>query len=279
MYRPIGLLVLAAGLVFLPTAQATVVVQTSLSLDSLLITSSDPTGVVELIPPFSASVALSGEDSLSGFGTCPQSSQVNDASTGLISCASALQSANGSASSLGDLTSALAATAANAINIPEITASASNSSESGLGVDQGGTGLFEIYDALNSTPTNVDVTFTATLSGGQTLITDMYGVSATSEIIFTLQVPGTSAALFYYNLISIGPSTSVNTPLGPPNTIQTNTATLQTNTQYTLFAEADAESSGNNVLPEPSSFFLTALGVFTALYAGWRIKRGSRNTA
>jgi hypothetical protein len=54
---------------------------------------------------------------------------------------------------------------------------------------------------------------------------------------------------------------------------------LQTNTDYTLIMEADAESSGNNLTPEPSSFLLATLGLFAALYAGWWNQRELRQTA
>jgi hypothetical protein len=274
MYRAIGSLLVGIGLAFAPAARASVVVQSSLSLNTLQIVSSF--GVVEILSPFSASAYVTGEDSSSGFGTCPQQSQVNDGPTS-ISCASAFANAAGSASSTGDLASSLAASASSGIGIPNTTASASSTGQGGLGGDFGGTGLFEILDSTNPTPSNVNVTFTAGLSGSQLLMTDAYGVSATSEIIFNLSLPdiGTTA-LFYDNPLSIGPSSSLNSPYSasPTDTVQ-----LQTNTEYTLIVEADAESSGLNSTPEPSSIFLTALGLFAALYAGWRSKRNRAETA
>jgi hypothetical protein len=274
MHRAIGLLVLGFGLVFPPAARAGVIVQTSLSLTQLQINPSF--GVVQILSPFSASAYVTGEDSLSGFGTCPQASQVNDGSTS-ITCASALASASGSASSMSDTTSLLAASAASSVNIGGVTASASSTGQGGLGGDFGGTGLFEIYDASNASPSNVNVTFAAELSGNQSLTTDAYGQFATSEIIFNLFLPdiGTTV-LSLDNPLSIGPSTSFAAPYS--NTL-TGTVTLQTNTDYTLIAEGDAETSGLNLTPEPSSFFLTALGLFAVLYAGWRINgnRASRH--
>jgi hypothetical protein len=134
----------------------------------------------------------------------------------------------------------LAASAASGINIPEVNSSASSTGQGGLGGDLGGTGLFEVYHSSNSSPSNVNATFSAALSGNQSLTTDQYGQSATYEIIFTLFLPdiGTTV-LFLENPAggySIGPSTSINAPYS--NTL-TGSVTLQTNTGYTLIAEVD----------------------------------------
>jgi hypothetical protein len=150
-----------------------------------------------------------------------------------------------------------------------VDASASSSGQGGLGGDLGGTGLFEIFDSSTSSPSNVNVTFTATLSGNQFLSTDQYGQSAMSEIIFTLFLPDIGTlALSYDNPITIGPSTTVTSPYSAG--ALTSTVQLQTNTEYTLIAEADAETSALVTTPEPSSIFLIGLGLAGVLYAGRR---------
>jgi hypothetical protein len=161
------------------------------------------------------------------------------------------------------------------INQANDTSTASSTGQGGLGGDFGGTGSFEIVSASN---TPVDVTFSATLSGSQTLTTDAYGDFATSEIVFNLVLPDIgSTVLFQDNPLSMGPSATLVSSYS--NTL-TNTVSLQTNTDYTFIAEADAESSGLNV-PEPSSLFLTAFVSFAVLFSGrwWRSQRESRKTA
>jgi hypothetical protein len=227
---------------------------------------------------------------LSGFGNCPQFSQVNDSATS-ASCASAFASASGAASSTADLVSSLAASASSGVNIPGATNSfAESTGLGGLGGDFGGTGLFEILDSSNPTPSAVSVTFTATLSGDQTLTTDADGAFATSEIVFSLLLPAINSGnpiIFLDNPLCIGNSpgnTCLNSSPGtvnsPYSNVLTDTVQLMTNTDYTLIAETDAESSGFNV-PEPSSIFLTAWVSFAVLFAGrtLRNQRESRKKA
>jgi len=59
--------------------------------------------------------------------------------------------------------------------------------------------------------------------------------------------------LFFDNPLSIGPNQNVSNA-----TTQTlaDSVSLQTNTQYMLIAEVDSESSGQNVVPEPSTVIL-----------------------
>jgi hypothetical protein len=150
----------------------------------------------------------------------------------------------------------------------------------------GGTGLFEI---VSPSTTTVNVTFTATLSGDQTLTTDADGEFATSEIVFSLLLPDISGTpiIFIDSPLCIGTppgstclASSPSTLNSPYSNILTSTVQLNTNTDYTLIAEADAESSGFNV-PEPSSIFLTAWVSFAVLGAGrtWRNQRASRKKA
>ncbi len=265
MDRTIGLLVLGIGLGFPTAAPAGVIVQTSLNLNTLQISPSF--GVVQIVSPFSASANAQAQDDLSGSNSA--FNQVVDGSTPLTAVATAFASAGAYASSSGDLTSLLTAYALSGVDIGA-TSSASSTGQGGLGGDFGGSGLFEIFDSSNPSPSNVNVTFTASLSGSQSLATDAFGQSATSEIVFNLFLPDIGATpLFLDNPLSIGPGSSLAAPYS--GTL-TGAVTLQTNTDYTLIAEVDAESSGLNLTPEPSSSLLTALGLFAVLYAGWRAK-------
>jgi hypothetical protein len=273
MRRAIGLLVFSIALGFFSTAaRADVFVATSLDVPSFGISPS--IGSVMLLSPFTASANAEAQDDLSGFNF--QFNQANDTSTSSTSAATAFASASAAASTASDAVGSLSASASSGINIPGATSSfASSTGQGGLGGDFGGTGLFEILSTSN---TSVDVTFSATLSGSQTLTTDAYGDFATSEIVFNLVLPDIgSTVLFLDNPLSIGPSATLVSSYS--NTL-TNTVSLQTNTDYTFIAEADAESSGLNV-PEPSALFLTAFVSLAVLFSGrcWRRQRESRKTA
>ena len=120
--------------------------------------------------------------------------------------------------------------------------------------------LFEITGV--STP--VSVTFSAVIAGELNLSSDLYGISGQAEDIFTLSVNG-NPELFYDQPLSIGPSQSIST--GYTNML-TATVTLMPNTQYTLWAEADAEAyvaNGPQVVPEPSESALGACAVVSIL--------------
>lgn len=270
MHRAIGLLVFGVALVFSPAAvRASVLVNTSLSLTQLQILPSF--GSVLILPPFTASANAQAQDDLSAPKS--QFNQVNGGATS-ATAATALASASAAASSLS--LASLSASAASGVNIPGVTAFASSTGQGGLGGDFGGTGLFEIVSAST---TSVSVTFNAKLSGSQSLTTNAFGQSATSEIIFNLLLPDIGSVVFFLdNPLSIGPSASLVAPL---STTLTNSVTLQTNTDYTLIAEVDAESSGLNTIPEPSSLFLIAFGLFVVLFASraLRNQRRSRKTA
>jgi hypothetical protein len=106
----------------------------------------------------------------------------------------------------------------------------------------------------------VSVNLTAPLSGDQSLMTTGDGVSASSEIIFEALLPDVSITpiLFYDNPLSIGPNTTLVSPL---STTLSASETLMANTPYLLIVGVDAESSGLSMAPEPSLCALTALGL------------------
>jgi hypothetical protein len=268
MRRTLGFVVFTLAWMFSsPSARADVMVSTSLDLTEFQVV---PTvGTFVTLSPFTASANAEAQDDLSGPSS--QFTQVNDASTA-ASAATAFASASASASALTALT--LAAKSASSVNIPGVMPFfASSTGQGGLGGDFGGTGLFEILDTSNPTPSPVDVTFNATLVGSQSLSTDGSGVFATSEIIFNLLLPDLSAVpISLDNPLSIGPSSSLVSPYS--NTLM-GTVTMLTNTEYTLIAEVDAESSGLNSVPEPSFLFHTEVGIFAILVArrAWRNKK------
>jgi len=227
-------------------------VATSLNLTQFQVT---PTiGTFVTISPFTASANAQAQDDLSSNS---QFHQVNNASTS-ASAATAFASASASAAA-GSLT----AGSSSGVNLPGVPFFASSTGQGGLGGDFGGTGLFEILDTSNPTPSPVDVTFKATLSGTQSLTTDGSGVSATSEIIFNLLLPDLGAVpISLDNPLSIGPSSTLVSPYS--NTL-TGTVTMLTNTDYTLIAEVDAESSGLNSVPEPQFLTHAVVGFFAIL--------------
>ncbi len=253
MRHATGFLVLATVFAISPAAHADVVVATSLNLTQLQILPS--AGSLLVLSPFTASANTQAQDDLSGVSSDFQ--QMDDGATS-ASAGTAFASASASASA-----PALAGGAASGVNITGATAFASSTGQGGLGEDFGGTGEFEIVDSSNPNPTNVSVTFNAFLSGLQSLFTDAQGQFATSEIVFNLLLPDIgSDALFLDNPLSIGTNSSLLSPL---DTMLTTTLTLQTNTEYALIAEVDAESSGLNITPEPSFFSGSVVIVCSAL--------------
>jgi hypothetical protein len=140
------------------------------------------------------------------------------------------------------------------IKIVGIDASASSS---GQGSPASLLGAFEITGTTSATALTVSATF----SSNQSLFTDIRGVSASSETIFSVQI-GDDIPVFFDSPLSIGPNTTLLLPVTQTLNGST-TAPLLPNTTYSLFIQTDAESSGLNSAPEPSSFYvlITALGV------------------
>jgi hypothetical protein len=242
--------------------KADVIVQSNLSLFQLQITPS--AGTLQILPPFTASANASAEDSITGLSP-QQFNQVNDSATS-ASASTAFANANGAASAV-----LLTASASSGVNLPEVTSSASSTGQGGLGLDFGGTGQIEIVSPTNTT---VSTEFSAQLSGNQSLTTTGGGQFATSEVIFNFMLPDLGAnasVLFLDSPQSIGPGGMF---VAPVSTTLMNSVNLQTNTPYNFLLEVDAESSGLDVAPEPSSSFLTGCGFFAMLLAGgiWRVR-------
>ena len=203
------------------------------------------TGSLSIISPTAASAFAQAADSLGGLDQ--QLNSVNDAATS-ASAMTTLASASASASA-----PLLSASSASSVDILNITASAS-------GVGNGGPGsLIGTFEILGS-GTTVSVNVSVTLTGNQSLETTGGGQLATSEVIFSLLDPVTlNPLLFYDNPLAIGPDTIMVSPL---SMTLAQSETLAENTPYSLLADVDAESSGLNIVPEPSLLPLVALGLF-----------------
>ena len=250
--------VLAFAVTSLPTGLlAEVVVDTSLSLTKLQITASSFTVQVSGV---TASAFTSVFDNLGG--PCAATGTVTitvsecqgfDSETTTASANAAQGFVNASG---GATVSPLIGTAAASshINIPDGVADSAGTNDVSPYGDL--SGLLEIVDSSNPTPTPISVTFSATLSGNQSLFSDAGGSAGTpstpgSEAIFNFLVNGTSE-LFYDNPLSIGPSSMQMNPIS--RALMGNDSTLLTNTFYSFDAQVDAESFAMNT-PEPSFFW------------------------
>ena len=166
---------------------------------------------------------------------------VSNSDSGVTANSSAVvtwANASGSADSI----SQTAASSAN-VSIPNVTGAASS-------VGRGA--LFDLVFSVTGTSGPVAVQFSATLPYAQSLMTDIYGVQATSEVIFDLTMDG-SVVLFLDSPLAIGPSTSLATAGSPT---LTNSMTLTAGQIYDLYLEIDSESSGINATPEPATLTL-----------------------
>jgi RHS repeat-associated protein len=114
----------------------------------------------------------------------------------------------------------------------------------------------------------VSALFSAAINGSLSVLTDVNGESANAETVFSLEVDGGSV-LFDDRYFSIGPSDGNSQNF---STVLNNTMTLQYNTVYELYVQADAEVSVSNI-PEPGATSLMGAGMIL-LWLGWR--RGNR---
>ena len=102
---------------------------------------------------------------------------------------------------------------------------------------------------------SVSVNMSANIAGILQLYTDSCGVSAYSEVIFTMEVfglpdtangPQNPVVLFYDQPFTIGPNSQI---IYPFEQTLTGSATLNFDTPYGFLIEVDSESMG--VVPEP----------------------------
>jgi len=230
-----GSLILAILCVFPVAVQADIIVSTNLNLTGLEISPSS--GTLQVLSPLTASAFAQAQDSLGGLDQ--QFNSVDDGTT-TASALTFLASANGAASA-----AVLDANASSNVNISGIAAAASSVGRGSL------RGSFEIVGATAP----VSVGFTAMLQTDQSLSTLALGQSATSEVIFNFNLPDllNQPLLFFDNPLQIGPSDSLSNTASPTLTAS---VVLQPNTPYSFITEVDAESSGLNTVPEPSSLLL-----------------------
>lgn len=106
--------------------------------------------------------------------------------------------------------------------------------------------------ASRGTSGPLSLQFAATLPYAQSLMTDIYGVEGTSEVIFNLTVDG-SAVLFLDSPLVIAPSTSLGIRASPT---LTNSMTLTAGQTCDFYMEIASESSGVNTTPELATLLL-----------------------
>ncbi|HKA45044.1 MAG TPA: hypothetical protein VKF40_23880 [Burkholderiales bacterium] len=116
--------------------------------------------------------------------------------------------------------------------------------------------LFNSFTLTSSGP-SAAVTFAIDISGVLKTVTDLCGIVAASEVIFSLEVDGTPV-LFHDDLLSIGPSDAATKSIA---THLTNTVTLDTGVSHFLLLEADSESRGQVVVREPPAGVLLVAGL------------------
>jgi len=252
-----------ALIVFCPVVRGGAIVNTSLRMTQLQILPAS--GTLDILSGFNTTAFTSVYDSLGG------SAQQFDSefdTTASASSATALAYATGTASAPN-----LTASATSGVNITGVAASAGTNAGAPYGVLN--FGAFEITDASGD-QNPVDATLNAFLSASQSLSTDPLGLEATSEVTFNLDLYDSDlnlvTSLFLDNPLAIGPGSSLSQSSTPELTI--GTVAMMTNSDYYLYAEVDAESSGLNSTPEPSYGVLT--GALISLLIVIRAKRGHR---
>lgn len=232
------LCIMLATLASVPYASATAIANSSIQLESLTIT---PANGTIMLSPTARSFAQA-QNSLGQLVSNFDSGTTANSNSVVI-----WANASGSADSI----SRTASSSAN-VNIPNVTGAANS-------VGRGS--LFDTAFSITGTSGPVSVQFSATLPYAQTLMTDIYDVQATSEVVFDLTIDG-SAVLFLDSPHVIGPSTSLATSASPT---LNNSMTLTAGQTYDLFLEIDSESSGINATPEPATLSLLAGGALLAV--------------
>jgi hypothetical protein len=216
--------------------QASVIANSSLTLTQFQILPS--TGSVRFLSPVTATTFAQVQDSLGGLDQ--QLNTIDDAAA-LATASTTLANANAAASA-----PARTANAVTGANLAGIDASGSSTARSDLSA------TFEIVGATGP----VDVLFKVLLDYIQSLTTSDGGLSATSELSFTLTLDDGDQPLFFDNILDVGPdsttSTSSSTPLN-------GAATLDPNTDYSFLLKLDSETSVRNT-PESSTILLVISG-------------------
>ena len=95
----------------------------------------------------------------------------------------------------------------------------------------------------------MNVTFSVDIVGALNIVTDRYGVAASSEDAFNLDLDGTPLLLFDTTL-TVGPSSEESVSI---SRTLTTTVSLDYGTIYQINSRADSEKSGSSMTPEPSA--------------------------
>ncbi len=232
----VSLLLLAISLLLAPALLASSNSSSSISLTSLTITPTS--GTVVFTDPWTSEAYAQAQNSFGGFD--------QDYNSGLGSKVTAnawVQFAAGRA--LADPVN-LVLKAQSVVNIPQepigfVAASSQGTSDiyNSTFMITGGTG-------------QVNVNFDALFKYMQSVMTNINGINATSEVIFSLLVNGTPV-LFYDSPLAVGSNASMQIPLTSQEL--KNSMTLDFDEDYTIYIEMDAESSGQS-MPEPSTIAL-----------------------
>ena len=226
-----------------------VTVNTSLNLNSLTITPASGSGAtVNFTTPVVGTTDSAAQDTAGG--TASGTTSATDSPFANASGAASLSPLGGSA-------------IAN-VTLPYLFAGyASSSADSYL------SGAFEITGTSNP----VDVTFTASLSNNQYLMTDANGQSAYSETIFLLSVldANYNPVLMFNsdNLLSLTGPNQLTSTGGTQPLSQTTTISLTPNTPYTFTSTLDAEANGYGPIAVPDgsnpvALVLIAVGLSAA---------------
>jgi hypothetical protein len=230
-----------------PPVSATAIANSSIQLSSLTIT---PASGSIMFSPTAQSFAQA-QNSLGELVSNSNSGATANSSAGVT-----WANASGSADSGSQTAAALAN-----VNIPNVTGAANS-------VGRGS--LFDLAFSVTGTSGPVGVQFSAMFPYAQSLITDIYGVQATSEVILDLSIDG-QTVLFFDSPLTIGSSSSLATGGSPT---LTNSMTLTAGQTYDLYLEIDSESSGINTTPEPATLALLLGGALVPL-----VRRRLRNTS
>lgn len=252
-YVALLLLLLAISMLAVPPLWASSDSSSSISLTSLSITPAS--GSVVFTDPWSSQVFAQAQNSFGGFDQEFNSSNMSQ----IVSTNAAVMFASGGA--LADPINLLMNTsnATSMVHIPNEPIGFVAASS------QGTADIFNSTFMITGGTGSTNVTFNAMLNSLQTLMTDIHGINATSEVIFTLEVNG-NVVLFRDSPLMIGSNMFAQLPFN--GSVGPNSMMLNYGEPYTFFLELDAESGGQS-MPEPSTIALLFGGPALVLARRW----------
>lgn len=229
---------------------AGVIANSSLTLTQFQILPSS--GSVQFLSPITATAFAQALDSLGGLDQ--HFNSIDDGATSAAAL-SALAGATAGASA-----TAFTGSAISSVGIPGIESIGSSTAQASL------SGSFEIVGP--SSP--VAVQFSAMLGLAQTLSTLDGGLSASSELSFSLTLDDGDQPLFFDNILPVPPdSTSSSSSTDPMN----GSATLDPNVPFTFTLSLDSETRGQDS-PEPAAILLSAAGLAAVFVRRRRCRQG-----